>query len=161
MSSARVVQEAEIRPFRGGRYLVLAMFAMGFTATGLLFLYWNLHLMPFMPLQEAIVAEFEDSAPRVEGGYRKMHRDSIALLRIVMRVPFDPTISSDEVDGILETHMLRLRELSSQHVSLDEYQMLEVHFYHPVKEKDIRERAMRRDLKTWQDVAEDGQPGTN
>ena len=51
-----------------GSRLVIAMFGMAIVATGLLWFYWDLHLMPYMPLQEALAEEFEDSSPRVEGG---------------------------------------------------------------------------------------------
>ena len=139
-----------------GRYIVCSMFGLGLTATGLLFLYWNLHLMPFMPLQEAIVAEFEGSAPRVEGGQRKMHRDSPTLLRIVMKVDFDPTENSTEATDSLEHRMTRLKDLASRHVQVSDYRMLEVHFYHLVKEKNVRERVIRRDFSTWQDLDADG-----
>ena len=56
------------RPFLTGRKVVASMFLMGICATAFLYGYWTLHLMPFMPLQEAIVAEFPGSAPRVNGG---------------------------------------------------------------------------------------------
>jgi hypothetical protein len=34
------------------------MFAFGIVATGTMWAYWHLHLMPFMPLQESLAAEF-------------------------------------------------------------------------------------------------------
>ncbi len=156
MSSSSDLNIDPPRTSKAGRYIVFSMFGLGLTATGLLFLYWNLHLMPFMPLQEAIVAEFEGSAPRVEGGQRKMHRDSPTLLRIVMKVDFDPTENSPKTIDSLEHRMARLKDLASQHVQTSDYRMLEVHFYHLVKEKDVRERVMRRDFSTWQDLDADG-----
>lgn len=135
-----------------GRLVVIAMFVMGLTATGLLFLYWNLHLMPFMPLQEAIVAEFKDSAPRVDGGRVRLHRRTPMMLRIVVRVDFDPTDSSETTCARLEHYMDRLRALAAAHTDLTAYEQLEVHFYQPVREKMIREHAIRRDLAIWQDV---------
>ncbi len=140
-----------------GRYVVLSMFLFGIAATGLLFAYWNLHLMPFMPLQKAIVQEFPGSAPRVDGGKRKLHRDSAVMLRVVMQVPFDPTEESVAVKSELERYMTRLRDLAGQHVQ-EPCQLLEAHFYFQVKEKEIREQMIRRDLKTWVDVERDGQP---
>lgn len=141
-----------------GRLVVCAMFLLGFTATGLLFLYWNLHLMPFMPLQEAIVAEFPDSAPRVEGGRRKMHKQTPLLLRVVVRVPFDPTLADPETAGRRQHYLERIRALAEVHTELAEFELLEVHFYFPLKEKELRERTERRNLKTWQVVDEQGQP---
>lgn len=136
--------------------MVIAMFVMGLTATGLLFLYWNLHLMPFMPLQEAIVAEFRDSAPRVDGGRTRLHRETPMLLRIVLRVDFDPTAKNPETEARLEHYMERLKALSASHTKLDDYEQLHVHFYQPVREKVILERSILRDLKTWQDVDSPG-----
>lgn len=141
-----------------GRVIVASMFAMGFLATGLLFLYWNLHLMPFMPLQQAIVTEFTDSSPRVDGGRRKMHRQTPMLLRIVMRVPFDPTVSDPETDQQLQHYLNRIRELATAHTDIASFEMLELHFYFPVGEKQRRERMIRRNLESWQDVDEDGNP---
>ncbi len=141
-----------------GRMLVAAMFAMGITATGLLFLYWNLHLMPFMPLQKAIVAEFKGSAPRVEGGRRKMHKGTPMLLRVVMKVPFDPVSTDTATTEKLDLYMRRIHELASVHTEIQLYEFLEVHFYHLVKEKELRERTLRRSLKSWEAVDENGKP---
>ena len=141
-----------------GRSVVVAMFSLGLCATGLLFLYWQLHLMPFMPLQQAIAEEFEDSSPRVDGGRRKMHAHTPMVLRIVVRVPFDPLAETADAAALTEQWMSRLRELSTRHVQLSDYEILEVHFYFPVKEKEIRQKIVRRGLSTWQDVDEDGQP---
>ncbi len=141
-----------------GRSLVIAMFSLGLTATGLLFLYWNMHLMPFMPLQQAIAADFRNSSPRVEGGRRKLHGGTPMLLRIVVRVPFDPLADTAETAAGTERWLNRLRELSEQHVRLSDYEILEVHFYFPVKEKEIRQKTIRRSLATWQEVDEDGRP---
>ncbi|MEZ6040246.1 MAG: hypothetical protein R3C20_07055 [Planctomycetaceae bacterium] len=139
-----------------GRWLVVAMFTLGFTATGLLFLYWNLHLLPYMPLQEAIVAEFEDSAPRVEGGKRKLHNeDSPMLLRIVMRVPYDPTVEDTPTRIKLDATVDRLKELAREKIPVDafrEFQLMEVHLYHPIREKEIRELTIESQLTASADV---------
>jgi hypothetical protein len=141
-----------------GRKVVAAMLALGVGITGLLFLYWNLHLMPFMPLQKAIVQEFKNSSPRVEGGRRKMHQQTPMMLRVVMRVAFDPTAEDDKTIAELSRHMDRIRELASQQVPISEYELLEVNFYFPVREKEIHEKQIRKSLSTWQDVTESGTP---
>lgn len=141
-----------------GRSIVVAMFGLGIAATAFLFLYWNLHLMPFMPLQEAIVADFPGSAPRVEGGRRKMHRRTPMLLRVVMRVPYDPTLADSVVSSENEDCVTRVRSLAEKHVGLKDYEILEVNLYHPVREKVIREKMIRRSLQSWEDVNEHGEP---
>ena len=67
-----------------GRYVVISMFALAFVLIGALYTYWNLHLMPFMPLQEALAAKFEESSPRVDGGRRKMHKGTPNILRVAV-----------------------------------------------------------------------------
>ncbi|MFN6151495.1 MAG: hypothetical protein ACK5BP_16175, partial [Planctomyces sp.] len=74
-----------------GRTVVVLMFVMGILATAFLYTYWTLHLTPFMPLQEAIVREFPGSAPRVNGGRKKIHKQTPMILRIAIKSETDPT----------------------------------------------------------------------
>ncbi|MBL8815682.1 MAG: hypothetical protein JNL58_06605 [Planctomyces sp.] len=156
-----------------GRWLVASMFLLGFTATGLLRWYWNEHLEPFMPLQEAIEKDFPGSAPRVDGGKRRLDRDTPMILRVVIKVPFDPT--QTEPTPIVESpppgvkpsgnppvlvkapdemmrYADRIRELAKTHVSSPKADVLEIHYYHLIKEKEIREGMVRRDMETWEVV---------
>lgn len=139
-----------------GRGIVASMFGFGIAATAFLFIYWNLHLMPFMPLQKAIVAEFPKSAPRVDGGQRKMHKGSPKILRIVMKVAFDPAETDSDTANELTRYLDRIRVLAEKHVPLSEYEFLDVNLYYPIREKEIREKLIRKRISDWQDVpAED------
>lgn len=77
-------------PTLSGRKVVAGMFLFGITATGGMWVYWKLHVAPFTPLQQALAAEFEASRPLVEGGQRKMHKNTPRILRITMHAPFNP-----------------------------------------------------------------------
>ena len=152
------------RRFLTGRKVVAAMFLMGFGATGLLYTYWTLHLMPFMPLQEAIVAEFPGSAPRVDGGQRKSHKQTPTILRIVMKSKVDPT--STDADSLEAMRALRARitELVESKVDFPGMDFIELHVYKLLQEKEIREKSYRLDLKLgsgeWYEINEKGDPVT-
>jgi hypothetical protein len=142
-----------------GRKMVLIMFGFGSVATLTLWAYWQLHMMPFMPLQEALVAEFgKDSAPRVEGGQRKIHKNSTRMLRVVLKVNFNPADSDPDVKNKVETHMLTVRDTAAKHVNLDDYDTLELHLFQDVQEERYPQLTIRKNIKSWQDVNEDGTP---
>ncbi len=79
-----------------GKAIVLGMFAFAAVATAFLWFYWTLHLAPFKPLQLEIAQRFPDSWPRIEGGQRKIHKDTTPTLRITMSAGFDPSVESEE-----------------------------------------------------------------
>lgn len=125
-----------------GHWVVLGMFVFGIAATTVLWTYWHLHTAPFRPLQNALAAEFPGSQPRVEGGQRKMHRDTPRILRIVMKVGFNPVTekarSEEFADGV--TGFVR------EHHDLAEYDELEIHLFWPEPEARIRERTITREV---------------
>lgn len=123
------------------------MFALAIVATGTLWTYWNLHLMPFMPLQEALEAEFDHSSPRVDGGRRKTHKGTPMILRVVMRVPFDPNDSGADVQNQIEARLDRTRELAADLIDLEKYEVLEVHLYEEEKEGRLSQKTFTKDLK--------------
>lgn len=131
-----------------GRKVVVAMFAMAFLATGLLWFYWNLHLQPFMPLQEALAVEFKKSSPRVDGGQRKQHKGTPKFLRVVMRVPFDPNATDAETQSLIETRIERTRELALKYTPEDEYEYLELHFYQEQKEQRLSQKEFQKSMKS-------------
>lgn len=135
-----------------GHYVVIAMFCFGSLATGLLYLYWNLHLEPFMPLQKAIAAEFRDSKPRVDGGQRKIHKSTVSILRIVIQTDLDPVNPGDAGLQTIDDRMVRLRELADRHTDLAQYDYLVVHFYKPIREQEVRQKSYGRHLATWESV---------
>ena len=135
-----------------GRVIVIGLFLLGITATGVLWTYWHLHLVPFMPLQESLAAEFEHSSPRVDGGRRKMHKGTPKILRVVMRVPFDPTDAEADVQNQIEQRMTRVMELATQHTPIGEYDLLEVHLYQETKEDELRQKTFLKDLKSLEEA---------
>ena len=150
-------------PGISGRKVVVAMFAFGICATTLLYVYWTLHLMPFMPLQEAIVAEFPDSAPRVDGGQKKMHRNTPTILRIVMKTRVDPTALDEESTEAISAICQRIAELSKQKVQLPNLDFIELHIYKLLQEQEIRTKSFRLDIRAgieWQEVDAKGSPLT-
>ena len=151
------------RRFLNGRLVVAAMFLMGFGATGLLYTYWTLHLMPFMPLQEAIVAEFPGSAPRVDGGQRKSHKQTPTILRIVMKSKVDPTSTDADSLEAMKSLRARVAELVEAKVDFPGMDFIELHVYKLLQEKEIREKSHRLDLKPgseWYEINEKGDPVT-
>lgn len=130
-----------------GRLVVVVMFLLGLTATGILWMYWHLHMMPFMPLQEALAAEFSESSPRVDGGRRKQHKGTPMILRVVMRVPFDPTAADAENQDQIEARIERTRELAVRHAAIDEYELLEIHMYQEAKEDQIQQKTFLKELQ--------------
>jgi len=147
--------------FLTGPRVVAAMFAMGICATGLLYAYWTLHLMPFMPLQEAIVTEFPGSAPRVDGGRKKLHKENPTVLRIVMKSQIDPTAADPESMEALRILRERIAELVEAKVDFPGIDFLELHVYKLLQEKEIREKSWRLDLqpnRDWMEIDERGNP---
>lgn len=129
-----------------GNLVIVIMFTLGICATGLLWTYWHLHLMPFMPLQESLAAEFSKSSPRVDGGRRKTHKGTPMILRVVMRVPFDPTAEDAETQDQIAHRLDRTRELAVSHTAIDEYELLEVHLYQELKEKQLHQKLFLKEL---------------
>lgn len=137
-----------------GRVVVIAMFL--FAATGIAFLqyYWNRHLKPFMPLQKAIAAQFDNSSPRVDGGQRKMSKDTPRVLRVVMRVPFDP--EDDENDEVIRQRISSVAKLAAEHAGLREYEIFTTHFY---QEKPGSRKLRQKTFETpVSELVADGEP---
>jgi len=142
-----------------GRWLVVGMFIFGLAATGTLYAYWTLHLMPFMPLQEAIVQEFPGSAPRVDGGKKRMSENTPTILRIVMKSQIDPLSSNDDSIRAIVALRTRVAELAIEKVQLEDLAIIELHVYKLLQEKEIRERSWRLELESGRDWYEVDQRG--
>ncbi len=123
-----------------GRWMVAGMFAFATAATCTLFVYWKLHVGPFLPLQQAIAAEFKGSAPRVEGGQRKMHKNTPRILRVTMKVRFDPLADEPHARAFAD----RVDAFIRDHHDVSPYDVVELHFYWPDPEKTIHEWSTER-----------------
>lgn len=130
-------QEASRPPvYISGRVVVFLMFAFGIATTGTMWIYWKLHVGPFLPLQRAIAAEFEDSAPLVEGGQRKKHQNTPRILRVVLKVDFNP-----ETEEARSTEVVaRVTELAKQHQDLNSYDEVEIFLVQQLAEEEHIER---------------------
>ncbi|MEJ7593591.1 MAG: hypothetical protein WKF77_18795 [Planctomycetaceae bacterium] len=144
-----------------GRWLVIGMFAMGITATGLLYAYSTLHLGPFRSLQDAIVKEFPGSSPRVDGGKKRMQLGTPTILRILMKSEVDPVSESEESVRQMMAMRQRIAELALEKVTLPDLAIIELHVYKLVQEDQIRKRSYRLDLKSgaeWIEIDQRGEP---
>lgn len=143
-NAMNVPQQIDDRGF-SGRWVVVSMFGFAVTAVGLLYVYWDLHTAPFRPLQEALAHEFEDSHPLVQGGQEKMHKGTPRVLRIVLRVGFDP---NDELNNARVENMLdRIAELAEEHHGLANYETLEVHLVRMRPEQTAERRQIGRRIQ--------------
>lgn len=128
-----------------GPLVVVAMFLFAGLAVVLLQVYWNKHIEPFMPLQLALAEEFENSSPRVEGGQRKPSKGTPMVLRITMRVLFDPQAEEEQAavqQQIKGVAAVARRELESEELQFDDYEILSLHLFQenpggPMKRKSI------------------------
>ena len=134
-----------------GRRVVVAMCTLGILATAFLWTYWTVRMMPFMPLQEALVTEFtKASRPRAEGGHAKGTGQSVLL--ISMRSTFDPTASSGDGQQQVADWLATTRDIAATKLNLSEYEVLAVHLYHDVKERGILQKTFFKDVDTWKDL---------
>jgi hypothetical protein len=101
------------------------MFAFGGIATAILWYFWYYHTQPFVPLQKAIAAQYPDSQPRVNGGQRRMHRDTPRLLWVVMRVTYHPIDDKPEAQATVD----KVIELARKHVDIAEYDQINVRLF--------------------------------
>jgi hypothetical protein len=75
-----------------------------------------------------------------------MHKGTPMVLRVVMRVPFDPTSTDAQSQTKIEERLNRTQELAARQIALDEYQVLEIHLYQEEKEHELRQKAFVRQL---------------
>lgn len=136
------VNEAASEPTLSGRWAVVVMFAFAITATVTLYVYWKLHVGPFLPLQRALNAEFPKSRPLVEGGQRKKHKNTPKILRITMKTEFDP----EKDDSEAQAHAERVIRCAKANFDLSPYEVLELHFFFPEPEKRIHEWTAERKI---------------
>ncbi|HEV7999624.1 MAG TPA: hypothetical protein VGP63_07080 [Planctomycetaceae bacterium] len=134
------------RPERriSGRGMVLAMLAFGVLTTTSMWVYWTLHTGPFRPFQDAIAAAFPHSSPRVDGGQRKMHKGTPRILRVVMRVDFDPTTDAARGEQVVDS----VEQIAGQYLDLSTYEDLELFLFQGVPEKDVRQQEFTRHLRS-------------
>jgi hypothetical protein len=147
-------QTAAPREFSGTK-LIIGLFLFATILSSGLWIYWYLHTRPFQSLQLAIHQAFPKSYPQVQGGQRRMHQQTPRVLRITLRVDFDPnpdlqTSTADErtdADRRVEALVDQLAQLARQHVDLDAYDLLEVHLFQRRPEHKSQTRTVVRELR--------------
>ena len=134
-----------------GRWIVISMFAFGILSTLMIWFYWNKHIEPFMPLQLAIEKEFENSSPRVEGGQRKISKGTPRILRVTMKVDFNPELKESAV--VADERIARIAEISAEFQDLKTYDFLEFHFYQPSpNDSKLHKKSYTRELPSMKEV---------
>ena len=138
------------RPFENsprefsGTKLIIGLFVFATVMSSGLWIFWYLHARPFQPLQLAIHQAFPKSYPQVQGGQRKMHKNTPRILRITLKVPFDP--KPREADEQVAAMVERLEELARQHIDFDSYELLEIHLVQRRPEHDSQTRTVTREI---------------
>ncbi len=118
-----------------GKWVVVSMFAFAGVAVALMWVYWDQHTARFRPLQEALGREFPYSRPLVQGGQRKMHKGTPHILRIVMRIEFDPYVDETKTDELAR----QIADFAGEHHDLKPYESLEIHLHWPEPESEIKQ----------------------
>ena len=126
-----------------GRAMVLGMIAFGMLTTATMWVYWTLHVGPFRPLQDAIAAAFPHSSPRVDGGQRKMHKGTPKILRIVMRVEFDPVSETSRGEEVVTA----VEQIARKHLDMSQYEELDVYLFQGVPEQSVKQHEYTRTLR--------------
>ncbi len=126
-----------------GRGMVLGLLVFGTFTTGAMWVYWTLHVGPFRPLQDAIAAAFPHSSPRVDGGQRKIHKHTPKILRIVMRVDFDPVVEKSRGEEVVT----KVEKIAGEYVDLSQYEELEVYLFQGVPEQNVKQQEYTRSLR--------------
>ncbi len=127
-----------------GRYLLIGLVVLAFSMSGVLWVYWYLHTKPFVPLQRAVTATFPKSYPQVQGGQRRMHKDSPKILRITLRVKFDP--EPQEADEQVTAIVNQLEALARKHIDYASYEQFEIHLIQMQPEHAAKKRTITRDI---------------
>ncbi len=135
------------REFSGSK-LVVGMFLFAAMMSSGLWVYWYFHTLPFQPLQVAIARAIPKSYPLVQGGQRRIHRDTPKVLRVTLRVDFDP--ASDESKPRVDDLVTRLAELAKQHIDFASYELFEVHLVQMRPEHAARSQTIMRAVRDFQ-----------
>lgn len=112
---------------RSGTLLVGGMVAFGVLLTATLYGYWSLHTAPFRPLTDALAERFPGSAPRVDGGKPRLDRPGDRILRVVMKVGFDPNRDDARATAFAD----EVRAFVAGRQVLTGFDVLELHLFSP------------------------------
>lgn len=132
-----------------GKWVVVGMLTFGVIMVAALALYWESYTRPFRDLQEAIAAQYPESAPKVIGGRHKSHQDgNPKVLRLVVQIgseEFNPEV--DEARS--RERAQELAALAAEHQDLSQYDQLEVHLLQVIPEKDSLHWSLSQSPEEW------------
>ncbi len=114
-----------------GPRLLVGMFLFAVLVTAGLWGYWELHTRPFRPLTNALADHYPGSAPRVEGGKHGLHRATPRVLRVVLRVSFDPLQEEQK----FQQQVQEVLQLAGQYQDLSGYQECHIHLFRQLPEQ--------------------------
>jgi hypothetical protein len=145
MTSTSSASTAPATHNRRGRWIVIGMLLFGVALTATDWVYWKLHVAPFLPLQKLLAENYDGSRPRVEGGQRKMHKGTPKILRVTMKLKFDPAAKDgkrrvDEFSRELAAFVAR------NYPELADYEILELNLYWPKPETELKPLEVQREF---------------
>jgi len=121
----------EQRP-RRGPWIIAGMFLFASLVSLGLWTYWELHTRPFREMTDRLGREFPASSPRVEGGKHGLHRDTDEVLRIVMRIDYDPAAAPERYADQID----RIMQIAAAELSLEPYDRCDIHLFRQEVEAD-------------------------
>jgi len=129
---------------RWGRWVVIAMLLFGVALTATTWVYWKLHVAPYLPLQKLLAEKYEGSRPRVEGGQRKMHKGTPRILRVTMQLKFDPE-AKDGQRRVDDFSRDVAAFVARNYPELADYEILELNLYWPRPETEHKPLEVQRE----------------
>jgi len=134
-----------------GYVMVLGLFVFAIVMTASMWFYWKWHIAPFLPLQQLLAERYPDSRPRVDGGQRKIHKNTPHVLRITIKVNFNPQTDQKRAKKLVND----LAQFTAHNYDLSAYQELHLYLYQAVKEKEIIKQGFYRNARDVTDVLTD------
>lgn len=116
-----------------GRKVVVGMFLFAAVFIAVLWTYTWYHRVPFAGLQSALAERFPGSTPKVEGGQRKIHQDTPKILRIILKVDFNPRLDEERTEQFAG----EVIEFTRRNYDVGAYEILEIHLFQLQPEREI------------------------
>lgn len=114
------------------------MIGFGLLLTAGMYAYWTLYTAPFKPIMESLAERYPGSAPRVDGGKRRLDLPGESTLRIVMKSEFDPETSPQA-----ESFASDVAQFVAETTDLRRFDAVEVHLFRGLPEDHVSQRSMR------------------
>ena len=137
--------EDEPRPPReiSGKTVVIGVLLYSVVIVSALFVFAIIDRAPFQQVEQALAEEFPDSSPKVRGGREKGKDTNPMLLRVVMRVPFDPEADEKQAETVAD----RVLEIAKTNHDTTLYDEVEIDLFKAQPEKEVLQRKIQRKLR--------------